>query len=129
MAQGHKFLIVDDDIQMRRLLKRSLLMNFPYGIYDEAKNGIEALEIMAANKPTLVIIDFNMPELNGTQTCALIRRNKEMDDVIVVVVSAEPMPDLKEKVMNAGANAFITKPFQLEVFLRLISQLMENRSK
>ncbi len=122
------FLIVDDDEQMRRLFKRALIAAYPGALYEEAADGNEAQTKMLLFKPSLIILDFNMPEPNGLQTCASIRRDPTMDDVKILIVSAEPTMELREKAMNVGADAFLAKPFLQEPFLNLISQLLSKAS-
>lgn len=123
------FLIVDDDSQMRRLVKRVLSSRFPDASFDEAENGLEAVQSVAITKPTLIVLDFNMPELNGIRACGRIRKTPSLKDVKILIVSAEVADDLEEKSLEAGANAFLAKPFTPEQLLKKVSDLLNPPAK
>lgn len=109
---GHTVLAVDD-IPMNLLLISKILSRLNITI-STAANGREALEFIARNKPSLVLLDLMMPEIDGYEVLRRIRENPETKDLRVVILSALNSNEDIVKGFNMGANDFITKPIILE---------------
>ena len=107
--------MVDDDPQIRRVM-RATLVGHKYEV-TEARNGEDALARFSAELPDLVLLDMNMPGLNGLETCQYLRTGSEVPIVILSVRNSE-----KDKVaaLDAGADDYITKPFGMEELLARI---------
>jgi len=105
-------LVVDDEPQIRRVL-RSTLTSQGYVLTD-ARSGEEALELVRKSKPDLILMDFNMPGMNGIETCREIRRFSSAPIIMLTVRNAE-----RDKVMalDAGADDYVVKPFGIEELL------------
>lgn len=101
-----KILIVDDDPQIRRVL-RTALTEHGYEAAD-ARNGEEAVERLRGEKPSLVILDVNMPGMNGLETCRTIRSTSNVPIIMLTVRDAETD---KIAALDAGADDYVTKPF------------------
>ena len=117
-----KILVVDDDPDIRQIMATVLPAN---GIRVQlAKNGEEALRMIAERKPDLVLLDVMMPNLSGYEVCRRIRETFNANELPVVMLTARSeISDLKES-FDAGANDFITKPFtQQEVIARIRAQV------
>jgi two-component system KDP operon response regulator KdpE len=110
-----RILVVDDDPQIRRVL-RTMLVAQGYEV-DDARNGEEALERVRNQKLDLIILDVNMPGMDGIETCRLIRSRSDIAVIMLTVRDAE-----KDKVeaLDAGADDYITKPFGSPEFLARI---------
>lgn len=108
-------LVVDDEPQIRRVMRTTLSAQ-GYTIV-EARNGLEAITKMRSERPDLVILDMNMPEMDGIETCREIRSNSSIPIIMLTVRSAE-----KDKVraLDAGADDYIVKPFGIEELLARI---------
>ena len=108
----HTVLAVDD-IPMNLLLISKILsrLNITIGT---ATNGREALEFIEKNKPSLVLLDLMMPEIDGYEVLRRLRENPETKDLRVVILSALNSNEDIVKGFNMGANDFITKPIILE---------------
>jgi len=99
-------MIVDDDPQIRRVLRTSLVAQ-DYEVVD-ARNGEEALEKMRDERLDLVILDMNMPRMNGLETCRIIRSSSDVAIIMLTVRNAESD---KVEALDAGADDYMTKPF------------------
>ncbi len=101
-----KILIIDDEAQIRRTLRATLV---PHGYeVEDVSGGEEALEMLRARKPDLVLLDLNMPGMSGLETCRAIR---EQSDVAIIVLTVRDGEKDKVMVLDAGADDYITKPF------------------
>ena len=108
----HTVLAVDD-IPMNLLLISKILSRININI-STAANGREALDFKAKNKPSLVLLDLMMPEIDGYEVLRRIRENPETADIRVIILSALNSNEDIVKGFNMGANDFITKPIILE---------------
>src|ERR1041385_3625673 len=94
-----RILVVDDDPQIRRVLRTALLAQGYEAI--DARNGEEAIERLREDKPDLVILDVNMPGMNGLQTCAAMRSSSDVPIIMLTVRDAESD---KIAALDAGAD-------------------------
>ena len=113
--ESYKILLVDDDPEDRAIIQEAMETIEAGDIIHFAENGEQALEILeqgvqTAQLPCIVVLDLNMPRLNGTETLRLIRANERLKDISVVIYSTSINPLEKEKCMRLGANEYITKP-------------------
>lgn len=108
-------LIVDDEPQIRRVMRTTLSAQ-GYTIV-EAHDGLEAILKVRSERPDLVILDMNMPNMDGIETCREIRSNSSIPIIMLTVRSAE-----KDKVraLDAGADDYVVKPFGIEELLARI---------
>ena len=113
--ESYKILLVDDDPEDRAIIQEAMETIEAGDIIHFAENGEQALEILEQGVqtnqlPCIVVLDLNMPRLNGTETLRLIRANERLKDISVVIYSTSINPLEKEKCMRLGANEYITKP-------------------
>ena len=113
--ESFKILLVDDDPEDRAIIQEAMETIEAGDIIHFAENGEQALEILEQGVqtnqlPCIVVLDLNMPRLNGTETLRLIRANEQLKDISVVIYSTSINPLEKEKCMRLGANEYITKP-------------------
>lgn len=108
----HTVLAVDD-IPMNLLLISKILSRLNITI-STANNGREALDFIAKNKPSLVLLDLMMPEIDGYEVLKRLRENPDTKDLRVVILSALNSNEDIVKGFSLGANDFITKPIILE---------------
>jgi two-component system KDP operon response regulator KdpE len=108
-------LVVDDEPQIRRVLRTALSAE-GYAVA-EARNGQEALEKLPAERPDLILMDVNMPLLDGVQACRQIRAHSKVPMIMLTVRGAE-----KDKVraLDAGADDYVVKPFGIQELLARI---------
>jgi two-component system KDP operon response regulator KdpE len=113
-----RILIVDDDPQFRRTL-RLALDSSGYEVGDVA-GGKEALDRVAGLEPDLIVLDWQLPDMDGIQTCKALRAHSDVPVIIVTGNRANP----EAVALNAGANDYLTKPFSVnELLMRIESAL------
>ncbi len=119
---GKRVLLVDDSKTMRLNMRRMLnLMNLTV---DEVENGQQALDRLEEQKYDLLLLDYEMPELDGIQTLQQLRRHHSKLRLPVIAISAMEQQETVVLFLKAGANDFINKPFSREEFLvRVNNQL------
>ena len=110
-----KILVVDDDPQIRRVMKATLV-GHNYEVI-EARTGEEALERLPEEMPNLVLLDMNMPGMGGLETCRSIRGGS---DIPVIILSVRNTEKDKVAALDAGADDYVTKPFGIEELLARI---------
>ncbi len=110
-----KILVVDDEVQMRRVL-RATLSAHGYEVV-EAASGEEALRGLDAESCDFVILDLTLPGLDGIETCRAIRAGSA---VPIIVVSIRDSESDKAAALEAGADDYLTKPYEFEELLGLI---------
>lgn len=106
-----RILIVDDDPQFRRVLRIALLAKGHE--VREAASGADALTIVSTDTPQLALVDWQMPGLDGLQTCRAIHRSS---DIPVIMVTAKNQSD-REEALAAGAVDYVTKPFEFDYLM------------
>jgi two-component system, chemotaxis family, chemotaxis protein CheY len=110
-----KILITDDSRVMRQIVTRTL-RQAGYDGHDlvEASNGREALEVVAAEKPDVILSDWNMPEMSGLQFLQTLRAHGL--SIPFGFVTSEGSEEMRTLASNSGATFLIAKPFTAEVF-------------
>jgi CheY-like chemotaxis protein len=104
-----KILIVDDHSDIRRLIR--LLLDRTFEVL-EADNGVDALDLARRHKPRVVVLDVMMPgELDGLQVLSAIKKDPELQETYVVMVTARGQSSDFETATNLGADAYFIKPF------------------
>jgi len=110
-----KALVVDDSKTIRSILGR-ILREFGYEVC-EAGDGKQGLKVMEAEKGavSLILADWNMPEMNGLEMLKELRRDPELLSVKVIMVTTETEMDHMVQALEAGANEYVMKPFTKEI--------------
>jgi PleD family two-component response regulator len=116
-----KVLVVDDDPVNIELLEGYLSKD--YDIL-KAYNGNEALIIVEANPPDIILLDLIMPGINGFEVCKKLKDDPKTDHIPIVIVTSLHETEDRNKAIEAGADDFITKPFDIvELSVRVKSHL------
>jgi two-component system chemotaxis response regulator CheY len=112
-----KALVVDDSRAVRMILSRTL-RELGFEVL-EAANGREALDVIEAEKNavSLVLADWNMPEINGLELLKQLRRKPELASLVVVMVTTETELDQMAAALDAGANEYVMKPFTKDILV------------
>ncbi|WP_205512048.1 response regulator [Longitalea arenae] len=110
-----KILLADDDADDRAILQDAMMELKADQKLCFAHNGEEALRILGSDfnaeyRPALIILDLNMPKLNGTETLRRIKSDERFNNIPVIIYSTSLNPLEKEKCMLLGAHSYITKP-------------------
>jgi excisionase family DNA binding protein len=118
-----RVLIVDDDKEMASATRRMLAMRSIFEI-DIAYDGFTAGQKFAEFKPHLILLDVKMPGVDGYEVCQQIRKDPNSKDVKIIVVSGALDMDGMERIMNLGANDYLTKPFRNEFLMMKIERVL-----
>jgi len=110
MANVIRFLVVDDFSTMRRIV-RNLLKEAGYSEADEAEDGVVALQKLRATNFDFVVTDINMPNMNGFQLLAEIKKDEKLKHIPVLMVTAEARKEDIVLAAQQGAAGYIVKPF------------------
>ncbi|HEY9204648.1 MAG TPA: response regulator [Candidatus Methanoperedens sp.] len=104
-----KVLVVDDDKNVITIIRDSL----PDGQFEilEAVNGKEALGMVFAGSPDILILDIMMPEMDGYKVCEELKSHESSKDIPIIILSAKASVEDKLKAMNLGIDDYIVKPF------------------
>ena len=116
-------ILVVEDYEDTSLAVRRALEDKGYPIL-EASDGVRAVEVAASMRPDVVLMDLNLPRLDGFQAARQIRANPELKETVIVAVTAHRDPDMRARALAAGCNAFVTKPVDFEWLGELISNLL-----
>ncbi|MEG1810415.1 MAG: EAL domain-containing protein [Clostridia bacterium] len=124
----HTVLIVDDAVINRIILKNILQDKFSFL---EAENGEEAIEILNENrnKIDLILLDINMPRMNGKEFLQYKQKSPELDGIPVIMITADDSQVQQISTLALGANDYIVKPFIPEVVTRRIKNVLESNRR
>ena len=125
-AKGAKaeIVIVEDEEDIQEYLKAQLSNDFKIRTYP---NGKVALNEILKNKPDLVISDIMMPEMDGTTLCAKLKSNINTNDVPIILLTAKSREEDQLEGLQTGADAYILKPFNMDILHRNIINLLTVR--
>jgi CheY-like chemotaxis protein len=113
-------ILLADDEPITRMLARILLEREKFQVF-EAENGFKAIEVATRERPDLLLIDLNMPELDGYGAIRRIRQDPSLAYVPIVVVTAEDDPGVERRVLDLGADDYLIKPFEPAVLLARVN--------
>lgn len=122
MNDTYRILLVDDEEDILNFLSYNLKKE-GYEVYT-ALNGHDGIALAKKHKPQLVVLDVMMPEMDGIETCRLIRENKELNDLLIVFLSARSEDYTQIAGFDSGADDYITKPIKPRVFISRIKALL-----
>jgi two-component system, OmpR family, phosphate regulon response regulator PhoB len=127
MTEDPRVLIADDDADILRLVERRL-GHRGYAI-STASNGIEAFEAATNDPPDVAIVDWVMPGLEGAELCRRLRSDERTATLPIVLLTARAAEADIHEGLEAGANAFLTKPFDIGELDQVLRRLIEAQSK
>lgn len=115
-------LVVDDSRATRTIIKR-MLNEVGFEVV-EATDGLDALRrLKDIGQPDVLLVDWNMPEMNGYELVCALRRNPQYQDVPLMMVTSETELAQMAKALEAGANEYVMKPFTKEVITEKLTLL------
>lgn len=103
-----KILIVDDLSDMRMLLGLTLRRNNWAVI--EAHNGLEAIDIAKKEQPHVILMDYDMPQMDGLEACQVLRQTDETAHIPIIIYTGYSASHVRDDALDAGATAFLIKP-------------------
>lgn len=118
-------LIVDDSRSMRAVIKKTILMSgFKVDQCLEAGNGREALDVLAKAWVDVIILDINMPEMNGLEFLEELKKDSLLKAIPVIVISTESSEKRIQNAFDLGAKGFIKKPFLPEEIKKVFYEVI-----
>lgn len=111
-----RILIVDDEAPLRRLIRLNLERTFRHIQIDEAEEGFHAGWKACGMIPDLILLDLNLPGMDGFKVCQLVRSNASLRHTKIIVITGRPEEYSREKALACGANDYLVKPFDLADF-------------
>ena len=116
-------LLVEDNELNRDMLTRRLERK-GFDI-ESAADGEAALQMVARQRPDLILMDMNLPILNGWSTCRALRADPDTHDIPVIALTAHAMAGDEQKALDAGCNDYTTKPIDFPLLLAKINKLLK----
>jgi len=124
---SRKILIVEDEAYIRLLIEQTLEELEDQGVeIIEADNGEDALRIIQEARPQLVFLDVMIPKINGFEVCRIIKRDLKITDTMIVILTAKGQEYDRQIGEDAGANLYMTKPFDPDELLELAAKVFSN---
>ncbi len=117
-------LIVEDNDKNMKLV-RDILGHKGYTTL-EAVTGGEGVRLALEHKPDLILMDIQLPDIDGITALGLIRQDPGLDGVPVLAVSASVMPEDQHKIVTSGFDAYITKPISLKPFMAAVERFIKD---
>jgi two-component system cell cycle response regulator DivK len=119
-------LYVEDNPDNRMLVRR-ILLSEDYGLL-EAKNAAQALEVLQDAHPDLILMDINMPDMDGYTLTAKIKSMPGFARVPIIALTANVMRGDKEKTLEAGCDGYIQKPLDIDQLIKEIERFLSRRT-
>jgi CheY-like chemotaxis protein len=117
-----KILVVEDNENNRYMMK-FLLEENGYQVI-EAKDGVEGVKMAVIEKPDLILMDIQLPLLDGYKATKQIKANKKTCNIPIIAVTSYAMVGDREKILKAGCNGYIEKPINPEIFIEEVKQYL-----
>jgi CheY-like chemotaxis protein len=116
-------MVVDDTEGVRRIIMMQL-KTLGYRVAG-AQGGLEAVEIIKREHPALVLMDINMPDVDGLQTTRIIRETDGISGIPIIGLSAHHGSEIRSTALAAGCNEFVTKPIEFRLLGNLINRYLQ----
>lgn len=119
----NKRVLIVEDNEQNRILMRTLLKHLNCEIL-EAKDGKEGIKISKEQKPDLIFMDIQMPELDGLEATKILKNDPETKDIKIIIVTSYAMKRDKEKAFEVGVDDYISKPINIEDVMKLTQKYL-----
>lgn len=115
-------LVIEDD----HTLREGLVLLFEIEGYQTlgTSNGVGGIELARKRHPDLIITNCRMPGADGFEVMKTVRESPESADIPIVFLTADHAPSVRERAVREGADAFVTKPFQIDELTTIVAQLL-----
>ena len=120
----HTILVVDDSPTIRRMV-RAALGSLSGVTFTEANSGLRAIEVLGTQPVQMVVLDLNMPDMHGLDVIRFLRANNQYRDLPVMVLTTRGDESSRQQALDAGASAYLTKPFIPSALLSSVRELLD----
>jgi chemosensory pili system protein ChpA (sensor histidine kinase/response regulator) len=118
-------MVVDDSITVRRVMERFLERN---GIrVVTAKDGMDAISLLQDHKPDIILLDIEMPRMDGYEFASHVRNDERVSDVPIIMITSRVGDKHRARAIEIGVNDYVGKPYQDAQLLEAIQRLLEER--
>ena len=117
-----KILLIEDNEQ-NRILMRQILVRKGYDLL-EARDGLTGIEMARTHMPALILLDIQMPVMNGFMVIRELQNDVELKKIKVIAVTSFAMKGDREKALQAGFDEYVTKPIDTRTFPELVKQVL-----
>lgn len=124
MSNNATVLYVEDNVDNRTLVKR-ILMAEGYNLL-EAVNAAQALEILKDAQPDLILMDINMPDMDGYSLTAKIKDTPGLESIPIIALTANVMRGDRERSLEAGCDGYIQKPIDIDLLSEQIERFLRS---
>lgn len=114
------FLVIDDDRELNTLIASRLRQSFPGYKVEQAFDGFQAGAMLSRLKPAVVLLDINLPGINGVTICRNIKNDPVLGKPIVMAISGMDDPADREAILREGAEGFFAKPLDMDLLVEAI---------
>ena len=129
MPYVNQILIVDDSPTIRRMVKASLAALSGPCEFVEAASGLEAIERLALGPIELMVLDLNMPDMHGLEVLGFVRAHSKYRQVPVIILTTRGDEASRAAALEAGATAYMTKPFTPGTLVTKARELLEQGAR
>ncbi|MBU6954167.1 Hpt domain-containing protein [Hahella sp. HN01] len=116
-------MVVDDSVTVRKVTSRLLERNGMEVI--TAKDGVDAIALLQDHKPDVMLLDIEMPRMDGFEVASLVRHDERLKDVPIIMITSRTGQKHRERAISIGVNEYLGKPFQEKILLETIERLVE----
>ena len=124
LAGRERVLIVDDEASVRRLVARIIKKSRPSAEVHEAASGFEAGHKIISLMPSLIVLDIQLPGIDGLKVCQMIRNDSKLKGIRVLAISGHNVEETRRDILKAGADDFLPKPFTPDEFASRLAALV-----
>ena len=125
MAESKKkiILIVEDDPKNLKLFRD--ILQFKGYVAIEATDGQQAVALAKEHKPDLILMDMQLPVMDGIEATKIIKHNETIKETIIIALTANAMPGDKKRMLEAGCHDYISKPVHIPDFLKNVAGYLD----
>lgn len=120
-----KLLIAEDDTEARTIYSTALKVGFPDAIIHTASDGLKAVEMAKCSRPDLMLVDMDMPGMNGLEVCAALRGDDLTADIAIIVITARMDAGVRTLLKDLGITEFIRKPVELTDLVGMVRSYLQ----
>ena len=117
-----RILVVDDSVTVRKVTTRLLERN-GMEVFT-AKDGVDAMATLQDHKPDLMLLDIEMPRMDGFEVASLVRHDSRLKDIPIIMITSRTGDKHRERAMSIGVNEYLGKPFQEDILLSTMNRLL-----